>query len=566
MAQKQFIEPGSPRECRSVQVLFDELWFDMHHHTVHNVLDNSFVGSGVTLKLRTDRGLIQSQLDSLVYPIQSLPLDVTLEIFGHCSLVREHHHGYWSPTTVFRVCKSWREIALATPSLWKTINFRLRHGRSGYAIERYLDYRATVAQDCPLSVSIRGEDIVENLGEQGFVALLCRLAPRLYSLKLNVAVSGLFALDRDPPSFPLLEKLDIYLSDENLRSTPIENAFTIAPLLREVRTRAGPMDFRWTQITKFDSQYVSVEECCYILEEAENLLEAKFRLDKYTASSDGRRPVRHSHLQTLIVRSAFRSTQKTSLLSLLTFPALRSLHLLDTPDGDVEQIRSFLTRHAAQLRTFSFSGCTTRAITIDAVRPMLDLTNLRLDIWTGPVSYVNDLIRELGNSEHALFLPQLRSISLLRCFFPLESADVGMVARGLSSRWEARNNQLTSFYLEWVPPSSDFKPTALEVEIGVVADTVDGAHYNETRLSPRLAQPEWPPKGVSLLLSVPLAGQRVFTFPGSAQSGDELWPIPRHCVTLFNASWRTSTALMRTVGFLGVGSQPSCTLVVGPQA
>ncbi|KAJ7167738.1 hypothetical protein C8R46DRAFT_1270042 [Mycena filopes] len=427
------------------------------------------------VKLRTDRGLIQSQLDYIVYPIQSLPLDVALEIFGHCSLVGEHHRGYWSPTTVFRVCKSWREIALATPSLWKTINFRPRYGRSGYAIERYLDYRVTVARDCPLSVSISGEDIVKNLGQQGFVALLCRLAPRLYSLRLSVAVSGLFALDRHPPSFPLLEKLDIYLDDENLRSKPIENAFTITPLLREVRTRAGPMDFPWTQLTKFDSQYVSVEECCYILEVAENLLEATFRLDNLsTASSDGLSPVRHSHLQalTLLVRPAFRSTgQKTSLLqgllSLLTFPALRSLHLLDTPEGDIEQSRSFVTRHAAQLRTFSFSGCTTLAITIDFVRPMLDLTDLTLHIGTGPVS---------------------------------------------------------------------------------------------------LAQPEWPPKGVSLLLSVPLAGQRVFTFPGSAQSGDELWPLPRHCVTLFNSSWRTFTALMRTVGFLGVGSQPSCTLVVGPQA
>ncbi|KAJ7130988.1 hypothetical protein C8R46DRAFT_869577, partial [Mycena filopes] len=55
----------------------------------------------------------------IVYPIQSLPLDITLEIFGHCPFVGEHHHGYWSPTTVFRVCKPWREIALATPSLWK---------------------------------------------------------------------------------------------------------------------------------------------------------------------------------------------------------------------------------------------------------------------------------------------------------------------------------------------------------------------------------------------------------------------------------------------------------------
>ncbi|KAJ7167728.1 hypothetical protein C8R46DRAFT_898868, partial [Mycena filopes] len=69
--------------------------------------------------LRTDRNLIQSQLNFIVYPIQSLPLDITLEIFGHCPFVGEHHHGYWSPTTVFRVCKPWREIALATPSLWK---------------------------------------------------------------------------------------------------------------------------------------------------------------------------------------------------------------------------------------------------------------------------------------------------------------------------------------------------------------------------------------------------------------------------------------------------------------
>ncbi|KAJ7167751.1 hypothetical protein C8R46DRAFT_1270068 [Mycena filopes] len=583
------------------------------------------------VKLRTDRGLIQSQLDSIVYPIQSLPLDVTLEIFGHCGLVREHHHGYWSPTTVFRVCKSWREIALATPSLWKTIDFRPRYGRSGYAVERYLDYRVTVAQDCPLSVSISGEDIVENLGKQGFFALICRLAPRLYSLKLEVAVSGLFELGRHPPSFPLLEKLEIYLDDENVMSNPIEKAFTIAPLLRE---------------------HVSPEECCYILEEAQNLVEATFRLDTHTLPpGDLEDPVRHSHLQTFTLAGASSDRPRgytTDLLSLLTFPALRSLQLLDATEGDIEQIRSFVTRHAAQLRTFSFSGWTTRAITINVVRPMLNLTDLTLDLGTAPVHFFQSLVspliplgdigpgdyqraaRFLAGREGAVANPTSRvgggalaetyrwceSVTASTfnqpdgrrkaCPLVLQRVSHGKRVLGFPKASLLFHLPLNSLYsplparsrnsLErWRTVAKSHRHRAILLNTAswrtqsTVRTTTRPDSRHDTRFRKGQSFPYSPAtyrflsdrrgalgpgrltRRVEMLSSgvpprAPLAGQRVFTFPGSAQSGDELWPLPRHCVTLFNASWRTFKALMRTVGFLGVGSQPSCTLVVGPQA
>ncbi|KAJ7739851.1 hypothetical protein B0H16DRAFT_1890933 [Mycena metata] len=417
------------------------------------------------VELQADRRLIQSQLDSIVYPVHSLPLDVILEIFGHCvseSGPRTHggvpvvnwehnfgHESYWSPTTIFRVCRSWREIALATPTLWTTIDFRPRHDCPGHRVERYLEYRAIITRDLPLSVNINSDEIVRNLGRAAFATLIRRAAPRLASLKLRVAAKGIFELDRYPPSFPLLQKLEIHFGDEDcMGSRDIERAFKHAPLLRDVRTRSGPIDFPWTQLKRFDGLFVEDEECWHILTLATNLVEATFNPHTYEAPPDDLVPLRHSKVQTFtLIGSRWRPKGYTSVLPLLTLPALQNLHLLEHTENDIDHILLFLPRHAAQLRTFRFSGRTELALTLKSLHPMLHLTDLTLELGIEPMPYIHEFIHELEDLEKA-FLPQLRRISLLRCGYLMNSTDIEMVARGLSTRWETPNNQLASFRLE----------------------------------------------------------------------------------------------------------------------
>ncbi|KAJ7872061.1 hypothetical protein B0H13DRAFT_1490766, partial [Mycena leptocephala] len=67
--------------------------------------------------LQSDRNLVQHQIDSIVYPILTLPLDVTLEILGYCNS-SDRLRVYWSPTVLLRICRKWRDIALGNPTLW----------------------------------------------------------------------------------------------------------------------------------------------------------------------------------------------------------------------------------------------------------------------------------------------------------------------------------------------------------------------------------------------------------------------------------------------------------------
>ncbi|KAJ6554425.1 hypothetical protein B0H19DRAFT_868891, partial [Mycena capillaripes] len=53
------------------------------------------------------------------YPILTLPTEITVEIFTHC-LPDEPcvPRTDTAPLLLGRICRTWREISLATPELW----------------------------------------------------------------------------------------------------------------------------------------------------------------------------------------------------------------------------------------------------------------------------------------------------------------------------------------------------------------------------------------------------------------------------------------------------------------
>jgi hypothetical protein len=280
---------------------------------------------------------------------------------------------------------------------------------------------------------------------------------------------ALVKLNRNPPSFPLLQKLAVILynandddseEDDNDDLGPLEHIFVDVPRLQEVFTRSGRvaprMEFPWTQLTKFEGECVPTLECWHIMGRAENLIECTlFLIDDRTPLHD-LDPLCHLHLQSLTLRG-LRSPNAEGyplILSRLTFPALQNLHLYDIREPDVDHILSFLSRHSGQLRMFSFSRCTVNVITVDCLRRMPRLTDLKLELWGGHMSYIHDFFRELEDSDNK-FLPQLQRISFLYCDFMLDLTDVEMLARGLSSRSESSDGrvaQIRSFHLELFLP------------------------------------------------------------------------------------------------------------------
>ncbi|KAJ6473231.1 hypothetical protein C8R45DRAFT_907848 [Mycena sanguinolenta] len=78
--------------------------------------------------LETEREIIQKKLQSVTYPVLSLPYEVVAKIFIHCLPDLEHaecifsskHRKYLLPTALLlsQICRAWRAIALNTPKLW----------------------------------------------------------------------------------------------------------------------------------------------------------------------------------------------------------------------------------------------------------------------------------------------------------------------------------------------------------------------------------------------------------------------------------------------------------------
>ncbi|KAJ7098690.1 hypothetical protein B0H15DRAFT_771928, partial [Mycena belliarum] len=70
--------------------------------------------------LEEKRHNAQLELDSLVYPVLTLPPEITSGIFIHC-LDRGPNNSMEcreAPMLLLHVCRAWRDVAVSTPALW----------------------------------------------------------------------------------------------------------------------------------------------------------------------------------------------------------------------------------------------------------------------------------------------------------------------------------------------------------------------------------------------------------------------------------------------------------------
>ncbi|KAJ7225018.1 hypothetical protein C8J57DRAFT_1093730, partial [Mycena rebaudengoi] len=70
---------------------------------------------------RRERENLQSRLDDCKYPVLTLPVEITAEIFINFIPIyplRPPLTGLLSPALLGQVCHKWRDVALGTPRLW----------------------------------------------------------------------------------------------------------------------------------------------------------------------------------------------------------------------------------------------------------------------------------------------------------------------------------------------------------------------------------------------------------------------------------------------------------------
>ena len=168
-----------------------------------------------------------------ISPIRKLPIDILQEIFIAC-LPTAHNAvmSRWEPPILLtQVCSSWRNIALATPQLWKSIHIAVpcnKQRNSGAdtiipstQLELIINRRAEAVLEwlsrsaaCPLDISVGQLDSLaaaSTLYAGGFdkiIDYLVRFSERWRDVRFAAPYQALATVATLPPSkVPLLETL-----------------------------------------------------------------------------------------------------------------------------------------------------------------------------------------------------------------------------------------------------------------------------------------------------------------------------------------------------------------------
>ncbi|KAF7376704.1 WD40 repeat-like protein [Mycena sanguinolenta] len=228
--------------------------------------------------LSTERALAQERLDAYKYPVLTIPNEITSEIFIRFLPIYPDAPpltGPESPTTLTHVCRQWREVALATPALWRAMRLDYKPRTQGYTpmkayapIQYLSDAWIRRSGSCPLSIEIhdcRDVTLLDVLTETMAMA-----AARFEHLVLWIPSHSLPKIGR----MPLLRSLSFWARDGS-------KAFAShTPQLRTVSLFGGVVPniaLPWAQLTCLTLDCIGIKSCVSILRKTKNLIRCDLR-------------------------------------------------------------------------------------------------------------------------------------------------------------------------------------------------------------------------------------------------------------------------------------------------
>ncbi|KAJ7752703.1 hypothetical protein B0H14DRAFT_2980175 [Mycena olivaceomarginata] len=387
-------------------------------------VDASILELKLRLKsLEDNKQSIQDQLDGVIYPILTLPREITSEIFFHClppfpvrNRMKGAPNSAEAPLLLLRVCRTWSDIAVSTPRLWVCLHLDLRFRDVGELVEKKIEDWFLRAGACALSFSVQGHPYDDRHFEVAAIrATLLRFAPQLQTVSLWLQTHQFHRLV-DIGTFPVLESLAVGSEapfGENLQILGAVPRLRNLDCSGDVKPSAFSHAYKGLSTLTCQSlpsdDILDVMLCAPSLENFEVVVEDNVVI-RHTDV------VTHGHLQSLAVLN----NTSIHFLRFLRLPALRELYLEARLDNDESgDFRGFLTRSSGSLRQFTacipmlamgtewFSTC------------MPHLTDIELQ--EPPDEFLLDLSKT--------FLPHLRSLILRDCVL-----DMPLLFQALSSR------------------------------------------------------------------------------------------------------------------------------------
>ncbi|KAJ7654609.1 hypothetical protein DFH06DRAFT_1416375 [Mycena polygramma] len=407
-------------------------------------LDDGIAKLQKTLKQLQEARLSLSRYRAILSPLRRLPTEVLGEIFSWTSptvidrRARNKLDVGASPWVLTHINARWREIALATPSLWSLIVISYSEecdAASAYPLastEAHLQRSQTHA----LKIHFHSDPDTDSDAQIRMFDLLSRHASRWEELSLGLAgdlVLSLLAL-RDRISS--LRRLWIYWNEEEFARVDSIDVFETAPCLLD----AGVFnEFRFISCALPVHQLTRYEMDCSwqthraVLKQATRLVEARIDID----FRDGPWPGRDGSIDLPALQRLHVS--EAEVLDYLQVPALEELSIwVDVDTSDLTHVNSLLDRSACTLRSLCLDGLPDVYSTTQILRRLSHLTELAVLVTeTEASSEVNDLISTLTlDAASAVVAPQLRGV-FVGCVGFEDYIDFQLFLEMLKSRWNA---------------------------------------------------------------------------------------------------------------------------------
>lgn len=333
--------------------------------------------------------------------ILTLPTEITAEIFARClPEVASTPRIDTAPLLLGRICSNWRSISLDTPELWSSLKVAVSDTPVD-SVEKWL----TRARHCPLSLVV---DCFQSDGR--FIDVLQRHSYTWHDVELGLPFEQFYRFEPDL-RLPMLEGLAIAAVNYH---PPVEhpvNAFRNAPALRHLRLLTSVLPAHlalpWTQLTSFESDALSPDECLNVLKYTPNIVECVFGI--YFTAPDALPDVPPCmFLTTLRISSHLRNVM--DLLGHISAPALQVLDLkriLIRADYYFPPLHRFLSRSGCLLRELSIWIHESDESLVEEVPELLETQSAleKLELRNASLGVLTAICRRM--SDGSLFLPRI---------------------------------------------------------------------------------------------------------------------------------------------------------------
>ncbi|KAJ7448333.1 hypothetical protein FB451DRAFT_1103074 [Mycena latifolia] len=380
-------------------------------------------------RLRVEREGIVEKLDSIVYPILTVPPEVTSEIFIH-SVGRPNYSPsrgpkYDGPLRLASICRAWRAIALSTPRIWTHF-----HAWSPAIIHRPTENVSDLlgcwlprAGSLPLDVVIQLPAvcsyyaILSTLAQYSSQWLVLRLmSGKPFSFPIGTICTPLSCLKRIEISIQYWPDAGPTCITEFLDALHLSEAFLSGVTFPRI-------SLPWIQLTDLELHHTSLAECLNTLEQTPNLESLTY--STHTAAVPAVFPLlTMPRFHTLKLRSSL----DFALLDHLTVPVPASLHLHSLSAAAATQLELLVERSGCSVRALRLIG-TWFAGTHACISTLHFLTDVTIESPHWSTDNFSEFFEWLVESSE--MLNRLESLAIDRCYVTLY---ISGLSRILSNR------------------------------------------------------------------------------------------------------------------------------------